>query len=135
MTEHLTDGMGKPVKVDWLYKGMYDLGKWYPNAKTLTETDSGVAFLFGELVKLATDKLRRYYSDLWHDAQVLDLWRVKETLVPGFQMYYALNEHGTYLSDNLQHVIWSQRDHLWRLTLHNEDGKWTVEIERGHLKG
>jgi hypothetical protein len=130
----LKDPQDRPIEVDWLYKTRTELFKW-DNHTPLKLPEAAHSAFFGELVKLAQDKLERYQSDLWHDAMIVQQWISEDLLRDGFTCYYTVDTHGTHLSRSLQHCIWSNRKYLYRLALsRTPSGVWELEIYRGHLR-
>lgn len=83
--------------------------------------------LYGELVKRAIPFLRRYHSDLWHDARHL-----REMVAKGeCKFFYTVRERGTHLwkdrvygDKSMGHV------RVWNVEVKCEDGTWWAYFTR-----
>lgn len=93
---------------------------------TFEELASSIKQLtFGELVKLATPVLKRYHSDLWHDAKWLEL-HLQDNAQEGVTWYYATCDSGTAIGTERSYIAIRIEGHaegqLWRCRI-MQDGK------------
>lgn len=98
-----------------------ELAKWHEDATPPTTVHS---VLFGELVKLAQPHVKRFHSDLYHDAQ----WIERHVTGP-LTFYFGVGEYGTNIGTDQELVGYLHADGgLYEVTVTHEEGVWAAEV-------
>lgn len=80
------------------------------------------AGLFGHLVKLATQQLKCYHGDLFHDAA----WITEHVQGPEV-FFWGVDESGTAIGYD-RDLVRQARKIVWRVELLWESGNWSVAL-------